>query len=178
VSGKEAKRTWASSLTRISLRFLSRPVILTLRYGSFLSKVVPLELTASRGEMRPASGCPYIWGSLPYSPAAGPLSGGGGTGEARLRVGMGELGVWGVVGHGGVSSPPKAAVELKGSNMNFQRDIMETTTNSRSGTGRAQLYYVKSIINSMPSFTRIRLRWNGSPIAQYWTTYSAWNTPL
>jgi len=46
------------------------------------------------------------------------LSGVGGTGEARLRVGMGELGGWGVVGHGGVSSSPaKAAVELRGSNM-------------------------------------------------------------
>ena len=42
-------------------------------------------------------------------------------GEARRRLGIGELGSWGVVGHGGVESLSALAktelVELSGSNM-------------------------------------------------------------
>lgn len=108
---------------RISRRFLSSPVILTRRYGSGFSNLVPLEATVSRGEMSPASGCPYICGSLPYRPGAGPLSGVGGTGvDARRRFGIGALSC-GVVGHDGAASSEANGLcaglfeELNGSNI-------------------------------------------------------------
>ena len=58
--------TWASNLTRISLLFQSRPMILTLRYGSFHWNLVPLVLLFVVGEIRPGSRWPYICGSQPF----------------------------------------------------------------------------------------------------------------
>jgi hypothetical protein len=69
------------------------------------------------GEMRPGSGWPYIWGCFSNGFPSEVLSDVG----AGRRLGMGELGEWGVVGQGGRSSmPPKAAeedVEPRGSYM-------------------------------------------------------------
>lgn len=99
----------------ISRLLRSRPVILTRRYGSGFSNLVPLEPVVSWGETRPASGCPYICGSFPYIPGVGPLSGVGGTSEDvedEFRTG--------VAGQGDASSSsPKAAAEEfpSGSNM-------------------------------------------------------------
>jgi len=50
--------TCASNLIKISRRLRSRPVILTFKYSSRRSKLVPLESTASLGEMSPGSDCP------------------------------------------------------------------------------------------------------------------------
>jgi hypothetical protein len=70
--------------------------------------------------MRPGSGAPYILGSFPKRPSDSILCVMMDDGEARRRLGIGELGSCGVVGHGGVDSPTLAKmelVELSGSNI-------------------------------------------------------------
>jgi hypothetical protein len=61
-------------------------------------------------------------GSLPYSPSASVLwvlVCDDGDGDARRKLGTGEFGSWGVVGHGGVSIPlaKMEVVELRGSSI-------------------------------------------------------------
>lgn len=107
----------------MSRLFLSSPVILTRKYGSFLSYFVPFAPVVTFGDTSPGSGCPYICGCLPYRPPAAAASAAfsgvtGVTGrDGRGRLGMGVLGVRGVVGHGGGGSSPN--VELSGSNMDI-----------------------------------------------------------
>lgn len=71
--------------------------------------------------MRPGSGAPYILGSFPKRPSVSIFCVMMDDGEARRRLGIGELGSCGVVGHGGVDSlSPLAKMELvepSGSNM-------------------------------------------------------------
>jgi hypothetical protein len=56
-SGASASlRTCASKRTSMSRLFLSRPVILTLKYGSGFSKRSPFEVGFVAGEIRPGSG--------------------------------------------------------------------------------------------------------------------------
>ena len=103
----------------MSLLFLSKPVILTLKYGSVRSNFVPLLAVFEFGEISPGSGWPYIWGSRPN----GPVEELDGVGEVGLTsVGCGSFGVCGVVGHGGVSDGSEAKPEFKGSYMVFGRD--------------------------------------------------------
>jgi len=70
---------------RISLLFLSIPVILTLRYGSNLSKVVPSDVLFEEGDINPGSGCPYTFGSLPNGSVDGPPNPAGAT-PAELKL--------------------------------------------------------------------------------------------
>jgi hypothetical protein len=84
----------------MSRLFLSKPVILTLRYGSFRSNFVPFVALFEVGEISPGSGWPYICGSRPKGPTEEP----DGVGEVGLTsAGCGSVAVCGVVGHGGVS---------------------------------------------------------------------------
>ena len=119
---RHGQLTWASNLTRISLLFRSRPVILTLRYGSVFSNLVPSEPIAC--EIRPGSGCPYICGSLPYSPSLGdpgPFCGvvGGSNESARPKFVNDGVECCGLVGHDGFGSSFAKGVadSLSGSNI-------------------------------------------------------------
>jgi len=71
--------------------------------------------------MRPGSGAPYILGTFPKRPSDSIFCVTMDDGEGRRRLGIGELGSCGVVGHGGVGSLSPLAkielVELSGSNM-------------------------------------------------------------
>ena len=103
----------------MSLLFLSKPVSLTLRYGSLRSKFVPFVALLEVGEISPGSGCPYICGSRPN----GPVDELDGVGEVGLTsVGCGSFGVCGVVGHGGVSEGSEEKPEFKGSYMVSSKD--------------------------------------------------------
>jgi hypothetical protein len=109
--------TCASKRTRISRLFLSRPVSLTLRYGSGFSKLLPFEARFAGGEMRPGSGWPYICACFSKGFPSEILSGVG----AGRRLGMGELGECGVVGQGGrpsrLSKPAEVGADPRGSYM-------------------------------------------------------------
>lgn len=84
---------------------------------------MPFEPIVVCGETRPGSGWPYILGSFPYIPSVSAFWAfvcDDGDGDARRKLGIGEFGSWGVVGHGGVSVFPfekMEVVELRGSNM-------------------------------------------------------------
>lgn len=85
--------------------------------------------------MRPGSGAPYILGSFPKRPSDSILCVMMDDGEARRRLGIGELGSCGVVGHGGVDSSPLAKmelVELSGSNMAELLYLVSSETSTKA----------------------------------------------